>query len=166
MKAPFTALRSSTPAAARCRGRERERRGHARGGCRWAPPGCRGEDFRRTSLRPRLRFRAAGSRTPRSDTGCKVGAANAGADYLGSAAQDEVPHLVSALVVDPLEAIEVEEHERQRRAEATRASDLLLECTHESAPVREVGELVGLRLPPDEVVQARVFERNRSLSDE
>src|SRR3954468_17386855 len=34
----ISALRSSTPAAVRRRGRERERRGHARGSCGWPPP--------------------------------------------------------------------------------------------------------------------------------
>jgi hypothetical protein len=40
----------------------------------------------------------------------KVGSANARADGVGRAAQDEIPDLVATAVVHPLETVEVEEH--------------------------------------------------------
>ena len=68
---------------------------------------------------------------------------------------------MAAAVVDALEVVEVGEEQRQRRAEPARAGDLGLERLDEAAAVDEAGELVGDGLLADDLVQARVLERDR-----
>jgi hypothetical protein len=101
-----------------------------------------------------------------ADTGRQVGTANVFADGIGGPAQDKIPDLVAAAVVDALESVEIEEHKGKRRAEAVGAGDFLLQSVHEPSPVREVGQLVGLGLSPYKVVQARVLEGDPSLRGE
>ena len=52
-------------------------------------------------------------------------------------------------VVDFLEFIEVDEHQRQRRSVAMRFLDFMLETILEHAPVRQVGERIEVGLLPD-----------------
>jgi hypothetical protein len=56
---------------------------------------------------------------------------------------------VAVAVVDGLEVVEVEQHERERVADAVRAAPLQRELLVESAPVREAGEAVERRLRGD-----------------
>jgi hypothetical protein len=69
-------------------------------------------------------------------------------------------------IVDPLEVVDVREHERERAAEARGAGDLRPERIHEAAPVRQAGELVRQRLTLDDVVQLGVLECDRRLGDQ
>ena len=61
-------------------------------------------------------------------------------------AQHDVAVGVAEGVVDLLEAVEVEQHDRELMCEAVGAGDLGGECLLEGAPVREPGERVDARL--------------------
>src|SRR5204862_64082 len=64
---------------------------------------------------------------------------------LGDLAQGLVADRVAELVVDALEAVEIEEHDRHGVVEAPEAGDLLLEAQGEEAPVVEPGHVVTER---------------------
>ena len=85
-----------------------------------------------------------------ADARRQIGFAHAVADHTRGPAQDVVARLMAEAIVDLLEVVEVEEDERERRLEAQRARDLLLQYLYEAAAIGEIGELVGHRLPPDD----------------
>ena len=63
----------------------------------------------------------------------------------GQRAQEQVARFVTQRVVDLLEVVDVEEHDRCVRALATRGQDCLLDAVPEEASVREPGQLVVQR---------------------
>ena len=63
--------------------------------------------------------------------------------------QQLVAGLVAEAVVHPLEAVEIEEHHRERPAEPLRAPDRLLEMLDEARPVGQPGERVVISLMAD-----------------
>jgi hypothetical protein len=69
--------------------------------------------------------------------------AHARAQLLGDDLEDAVAERVAVLVVDLLEAVEVDEHQRQLAPVARGALDLGVERRLERASVGEAGERVG-----------------------
>ena len=80
-------------------------------------------------------------------------------------AQDLVALEVAVGVVDLLEVVDVEHHQRQLVTEALGARRLLRDQLAEAPLVGEPGELVGDRLLGDELVQIDVLDRDRRLAD-
>jgi hypothetical protein len=72
-----------------------------------------------------------------------VRCAQAGAEPLRKVAQQRVTGLLAVRVVDPLQAVEVHEHQRHRRHLALRALDLNLERAANTRTTRHARERVG-----------------------
>ena len=113
------------------------------------------------------RLRAAPPRTRRrrSGPGCPTRARPAAriAAHLGERAR---AGQVAVLVVDPLEAVEVEEDHRQRDAVALAALDLAAEVEVQVARVEQPREVVGDRELLGALEQDRVLDRDRARLDE
>ena len=77
------------------------------------------------------------------------------AEALAEIAQRRVAGLVAVLVVDVLEVVEVEQHERERPAVPGAARDRHLEQAVEAAPVVETGERVVPRVVAQHVEPQR-----------
>ena len=93
-----------------------------------------------------------------AQAGDDVAGAQRGADPLGGVAQRVVALLVAELVVELLEVVEVERHERDRVAAPGRPGQLARRRVPPSAAVEQAGQVVDdrlLREPLGERAQAR-----------
>ena len=95
-----------------------------------------------------------------------VDAADPSAQHFGEGAQHLVAGLVSELVVDVLEVVEIGEDQCEPVPETLRARELRVERLAEGTTIREAGQLVRHSLTLDDPVQARVVERHGCLCNE
>jgi hypothetical protein len=79
--------------------------------------------------------------------------AHRGANARRDCLQQLVAGLVTARVVDVLEAIQIEKHHRQRGTRAARLVDRLGQVSRQKQPIRQAGELVVVR----EMIQMLLF---------
>src|SRR5262249_48248120 len=79
------------------------------------------------------------------------------------ARQDDVARLVAEAVVEVLEAVDVQQDERQRAMLALRAAQLPIERALHVPAVEEPGERVADGLPTEGLSEADVCEREREL---
>ena len=88
-----------------------------------------------------------------ADAIARIGLPNGGPDEAADLGQQLVPGGVAPGVVDPLELVDVEEHERERRPVAARLVDHPGDGLLERAMVAEAGEAVTERGVPRRLVQ-------------
>ena len=79
-------------------------------------------------------------------TGHHIGRAQRLADQRGERLERFVAGAVAEFVVEPLEVVDVEQADGQRRTGSLMARALGLEGLHQAAPVGDLGELVGADL--------------------
>ena len=92
-----------------------------------------------------------------------VGDAHAFADPACRLDQQEIAGMVPEGVVHVLEAIEIDEHERDQLAGALRPGCFVLQPIEEKPPVGQLGERVVVRLTPDRLLGALLI---RDVGDE
>jgi hypothetical protein len=77
---------------------------------------------------------------------CPIGAPQRGRQQLAEAAQDAVATRMALAVIDRLELVEIDEHQRQRRPVAHGGLDLTVELLVEGAMVAQPGERITQRV--------------------
>ena len=114
-------------------------------------PDCVGEPARRGDDRELLT----------ADPADAVTGAHGGEEDLRDLREDEVARRVAVDVVDALEVVEVEHHERDGGLVDRRAHELLAELLVERAVVPEAGQRIGLRLSLERGSDLRVVDGER-----
>ena len=77
-----------------------------------------------------------------------------------------ISRVVAEAVVDALEVVEVDQDDAETTSELLRPLDLRVEHLQEAPPVDEARQVVGDRLALNQIVQARVLERDSGLRRE
>ena len=127
-------------------------------------------DWRRRSapapraLEPRLREQDR--ELLAAEPGSDVDVATVRAEQVGERQENLVAGVMPEPVVDQLEVVQIGEHDRELPAEPLPPGDLRVERIEKAPTVDEARQLVGDRLPLDDVVEPRVLERDRSLGGE
>src|SRR5215218_5324661 len=99
-------------------------------------------------------------------TAGEVDLADARVERGGEDLQHVVAGGVSPAVIDPLEVVDVREHDRERLAEALGTREFLLERGGAEPAIRQAGEPVHQGLLLDRLVAVGVRERDHGMADE